>query len=113
MNAHAPPPNDRRRSPRTLFVRPCKVRAIGRTGFSPAETTDLSAGGALIRVDRNRHLKVDDWIDVAVAWDRQPLLASDDAIRARIRRVVPIDHHSQAIGVEFHQAMETSLAAAA
>ncbi len=95
---------ERRQHPRHTVVRHCKVRDGRTASFAPGLTTDVSDGGALIRVDRARPYGPGDEIDIVVSWDDRPVLSSQDLIRARIRRVQPIDHHHQAVAVEYVRA---------
>ena len=105
--------NERRRHERQVFVRGCKLRDRRRAAFTPGETCDVSAGGALVRVGRNHQFAPGDEVELAVAWDERPLLTSDAAVRGRVRRVTPIDFHHQAVAIEFRHALESPLAAAA
>lgn len=95
-------PAERRRHPRLSVVRPAKVFLKQSLRYAGAETTDLSSGGALIRVDRARALRPGDEIDVAVsAPGTGAVIASDAMTPARVVRVLPIDYFHQAVAVEF------------
>lgn len=112
----APPaslPLERRRHSRLPLVRDCKLRARSAPAFSPAQTTNLSQGGALVRVPAARCFAPGDRIDVALPGANEPLIATDALIHARVRRVIPIDHHHQALGIEFDEALEGHAALAA
>lgn len=104
--------SERRRFPRHSIVRPCKIRDRRNLLFSGGRTTDLSVGGALIRVDRARPFRAGDEIDMVVAWSDSAVVASEHMLRATIKRVLPIDYHHQALAVEF-AIPEQELAAAA
>lgn len=109
----APLPLERRRHERHVLVRDCKLRARSAPAFTPAQTTNLSRSGALIRVPSSRTYASGDRIELALPASRQPLVMSDALIGARVRRVIPIDHHSQALGIEFDEALERHGALAA
>ena len=92
---------ERRKHDRQPIVHPCKVRDRRTASYSAGQTADYSPGGALIRVDRARPFGPGDEIDLVVAWDGEPIVHADALTRARVRRVTPIDHHHQAVAVEF------------
>ena len=91
----------RRRHDRAWIVRGCRIRATNRVRAEQAETTNLSESGALIRVGSEGTFGVGDEVEILVAWDGEAVVQSDDSIRGVVRRVVPMDYHHQAIGVEF------------
>lgn len=93
--------SERREHNRQPMVRLCKVRDRRTASFAPGQIADYSLGGALIRIDRARPFGPGDEIDLAVAWDDKPIVSAESLIRARIRRVTPIDHHHQAVAIEF------------
>jgi len=92
---------ERRRHPRLTLVRPCKVRDCRTLVFSPGLTSDVSVSGALLRIDRTRPIAPGDELEVAVAWTRDAVLSAQSMVRAKVRRVTPIDHHHQSVAVEF------------
>jgi c-di-GMP-binding flagellar brake protein YcgR len=92
---------ERRRHERNIVVRPCKVRDRRSLLFSPGQTHDISDGGMLVKVDSARAFSPGDEIELAVAWNHDPVLASEGMVKARVRRVFPIDYHHQAIALEF------------
>lgn len=107
---------ERRRQPRTIVVRPCKVRDRRSLLFSPGETHDVSTTGALLRVDSARTFSPGDEVELAIAWNHDPVLPSEGLVRAKVRRVLPIDYHHQALALEFQSASASAasvLAAAA
>jgi hypothetical protein len=93
--------SDRRKHQRQPVIRHCKVRDRRTAAYAPGQTADLSMGGALIRVDRARPFGPGDEVDLVVSWDDRAVLSADSLVRARVRRVTPIDHHHQAVAVEF------------
>jgi hypothetical protein len=96
--------SDRRTHPRRVISRPCKVLDRRTAVYSPGQTADLSAGGALIRVDRVRPFGPGDEVELLVAWGDGAVVSSDSKVRAVVRRVTPIDHHHQALAVQFAEA---------
>jgi hypothetical protein len=96
-----PADTDRRQHERVWTTRGCRVRGIARVRSEPAETANISQGGALIRVGTTSAFGIGDEVEVVVAREGQGLLRAEDAIRGIVRRVVPMDFHHQAIGVEF------------
>jgi hypothetical protein len=103
---------DRRRHARYQVVRPCKVRDRRTLVFSPGMTADVSASGALLRIDRVRPILPGDEMEVAVAWTPNAVLGSDTLVRAVVKRVTPIDHYHQAVAVEFEAKNAATRAAA-
>jgi len=96
-------PVDRRRHERRREVRPAKVRDRRMLLFSGGETCDISEGGMLLRVERARAFAQGDELDVVVAWGNDALVRGEAMTRARVRRVTPIDHHHQALALEFER----------
>lgn len=96
-----PGPSDRRQHPRRSVVRPCKVRDRRTLLFSAGLTSDVSEGGALIRIDRARPLGAGDELDVVVAWSGAGVIASDSMLRGRVTRVMTLDERHQAVALEF------------
>lgn len=103
---------ERRRHARYQLARPCKVRDCRTLVFSPGMTADVSAGGALLKIDRVRPIQIGDVLDVAVAWTPNAVLGSDSMVRAIVRRVSPIDPYHQSVAVEF-EARPAAMRAAA
>lgn len=93
--------SERRQHPRKTLIRQCKVRDGRTASYAAGQTADVSAGGALIRVDRARPYGPGDEIELVVSWDDRPVISAKDLVRARVRRVTPIDHHHQAVALEF------------
>ncbi len=98
---------DRRRFARHAVVRPCKiVDARSLRPSAAGSTTDVSEGGSLVSVQRDRMFSPGDQVEIGIAWSRNPLIASEEMVQARVVRVLPIDHHHQALALEFEQQME-------
>lgn len=93
--------SERRRHHRQPAVRTCKVRDRRTSAYVAGVTADFSIGGAMVRVQRDRPFGPGDELDLLIAWDGAAVLSSEAAVRARVRRVTPIDHHHQAVAVEF------------
>ena len=104
---------ERRRYERRTLVRDCKLRGRSAPAFTPAQTTNLSLGGALVRIPTSRSYAPGDRIDLALPASNEPLITTDALIQARVRRVIPIDHHHQAISIEFDEVLEGHAALAA
>ncbi|RMH24901.1 MAG: PilZ domain-containing protein [Planctomycetota bacterium] len=104
---------DRRRHPRRPFVRPCKVQRAGEVRAGAGETTNISAGGALIRVAGADRLRAGERVRVAVAWDAQGVVTTGSLLPARVVRVVPIDFHHQAVAVQYDRPLAESAPTAA
>ena len=92
---------ERRRFPRHSLDSSCKLLDRRTARFWPAQTADVSEGGALLRVALNRPLRPGDQIDVYISRDRRAVLDSSDATRARVVRVISSGPVSQAVAVEF------------
>ncbi|MGD9691468.1 MAG: PilZ domain-containing protein [Phycisphaerales bacterium] len=111
MNSQSPDlTTERRRHPRIASVRPAKVFVPEALRFAPAQTTDLSEGGALLCVDRSRPLAPGDVIEVLVTPKDPGLSTVSEMTRARVVRVTPVDHFQQAVAVEY-DAPATAIAA--
>jgi hypothetical protein len=104
---------DRRRHPRFPGAHATKVFLPRSLRFAGAETSDLSAGGALLRVDRSRALKAGDEVELAIAHAEEAVAAAALMRRARVVRVIPMDHYHQAVAVEFAVPDAPATAAAA
>lgn len=92
---------DRRVFPRRSFVRPCKVQRTGDVRFEAGETTNISAGGALIKVAGRQPIRPGERLRVGVAWETKGVLESGSLLPARVVRVVPIDFHHQAVAIQY------------
>ena len=97
---------ERRAFPRLRLARTCKVFHPGTQKFLPARTTDVSAYGALLRVDSPRPFQPGEDLEVAVAWDGEPLISGESLMRATIVRTGPGGladaERSQTVAVQFH-----------
>lgn len=92
---------ERRRHTRHTMVRTCKVRDRRTLLFSAGKTSDISISGALVRVDRIRPFAAGDELELIISWGEDAVLSSAGIVKAKVRRVLPIDHHHQAIAIEF------------
>lgn len=92
---------DRRRTPRHTFVRPCKMQRLGEVRYEPGETTNISSGGALLRVPTRHPIRAGERIRVGVAWESAGVIQSGSLLPARVVRVIPIDFHHVAVAVEY------------
>ena len=97
---------ERRNSPRVCAVRPAKVYDPRAERYHVAETCNLSATGALLKVHRAMPIAAGDRLEVGIlgpARGDSPVLDGRDLLASRVVRVVPMDRFSQAIAVEFAQ----------
>jgi hypothetical protein len=94
---------ERREHPRQPLRRPAKLRNPLNERYLPAESVDLSAGGALLRVSDPARLEAGQPVAVAVAGRAdQPLLRRDEMHTGRVVR--RLGHHgSQYVAVAFDQ----------
>lgn len=97
---------ERRTFPRLRITRSCKVFHLGTQRFLAARTADVSAYGALLRIDSPRTLQPGEELDIAVAWDGEPLLPEEALKRATIIRTGPgalsDSERCQTVAVQFH-----------
>lgn len=101
MTASPDSPEERRRHARQVIVRPCKIRDRRTLLYAPGHTTDISVGGALIRVERARPFAAGDEVELVVAWATDAVLPTREMVRGTVKRVHPIDHRYQAVAIEF------------
>lgn len=80
---------ERRAFPRFQVTRPCKVFHRNSQRYLAARTTDVSAYGALLRVDSPRLMQAGEELDVAVAWEDQTMLPRESLVRATVVRLGP------------------------
>ncbi|MEM8834427.1 MAG: PilZ domain-containing protein [Planctomycetota bacterium] len=106
---------ERRRFPRQLATKPCRIRFENLPSLDRGETRDVSSGGALIRVGGDRPLRVGDEIDVVIVWRDDALVPLASMTPALVRRVSRDDEERQLVGVEFRvpQRVQRSLDRAA
>lgn len=94
---------DRRNHTRTQVQRPCKVYCPATHRYLAGETCDLSATGALVRVDSPRPLAVGEEIKVVVAWDRKAVLPAHAMMTGKVVRIAASIGQHQAVAVRFAQ----------
>lgn len=104
MSVSADP--DRRKHPRHLVARLCKIRDRRTAMYSAGKTADVSAGGALIAVERERPLGPGDELDIVVAWGESIVLSVESMLRCVVRRVTPTSGGRQLVAIEFTQSAE-------
>lgn len=98
------PDDDRRTYARMMLVRGCKVLDEKSAKFIPAETTNISQGGLLLRVPSTRPFSAGDRVEVAVGWGNVPIAASVKMAGGVVVRVTDIDHVHQALAVRYDRA---------
>lgn len=106
---------NRRESRRRVRITPAKVYDERAERYYPAETTNLSAGGALIKVNRSMPICRGDRLSIGILRDfdlpeeqsgsapvrQTSVLRREDFEPATVVRVTPIDPCSQAIAIQF------------
>lgn len=97
-------PAERRQHPRMPLVRGCKVLDEKSAKFVPAETTNISQGGLLMRVPATRPFSAGDRVEVAVGWGNVPIAASVKMAGGTIVRVLDIDHVHQGLAIRYDNA---------
>jgi hypothetical protein len=95
------PAPEKRRTPRQPLARPAKVYHHPTGRYLIARTCDVSAGGALLRVESARPLRPGDEVEVLIAWRDRVLLEAADQAPGRVTRVMPTGARSQLAAVEF------------
>lgn len=80
-------PVERRRTPRQVVSRPCKVLDVASARFSEGRTIDASDCGALVEVRGARPLRVGDRVRLGIDWREAGVVAFEDLVPARVVRV--------------------------
>ena len=93
--------DDRRAYDRMPLVRGCKLLDQKSAKFVPAESTNISQGGLLLRVPVTRHFQAGDRVEVAVGWGEKPVAESVQMAGGVVVRVTTMDHLHQAIAVRY------------
>ena len=96
---------ERRAFPRTPLARPCKVRRAPGGHALPGQTINTSPGGLLIELHGARRLSPGESIEVLVAWDGAPVVASASAIEARVVRAIATTDDRQIVALRFAEAI--------
>lgn len=94
---------ERRRDPRQRLARGCKVFYWPTQRYLAAKTCDVSAGGALLRIDCARPLAEDEQLDVIVPPGEAGFALSRDQRRARVVRSRTGRDGEQLVAVEFER----------
>lgn len=102
---------DRRRYPRIDLDRACKVYHPASRRFAAARTRNVSAGGALLRVQTGRPLLPGETIDVALSLEAKPLLQSIAMIPSTVIRSLPVGDNAQELAVRFEAPIDLAAAA--
>ena len=92
---------NRRRYERAAAEIACKCRRSAKTLFAPAQTIDLSPGGASLEIISPRPTKIGDRLALAFNSPSCPILSASKMIGATVVRITPIDINRQHIAVEF------------
>jgi PilZ domain len=98
---------DRRRHPRQILQRPCKVFDPRGRRYLNAQTSDISGGGALIDLPRLIDLRPGDKVYLGIALKRRDqFLRADEMLESHVVRAVQtVDDHT-ALAVEFRMPQE-------
>lgn len=102
---------DRRTSERRVEVRAVKIFLEASGRYVPAMTSNVSEGGALVRLDRAQPLRSGDQVAITIHRDDAGVVSHEHMRQARIVRVTPMDCHHQAVAIRYDQAVESALAA--
>lgn len=94
---------DRRRDERVPCALGAKVFLPTSVRFAPAQTANVSRGGALVRIERDRPIRAGDRVQVVIVNpDSASVVVEAKTMRpARVVRVTPIDHYHQAVALAF------------
>ncbi|MBO6512436.1 MAG: PilZ domain-containing protein [Phycisphaerales bacterium] len=92
---------NRRRYERAPAEIACKCRRSANTLYAPAQTINLSPGGAALELTSPRSTQVGDRLALAFNSPTCPILSANKMISATVVRVTPINHDRQHIAVEF------------
>lgn len=96
------PPFDRRLYPRTRASRGSKIFHRAGLAYAPGETTDLSEGGALLKVHSSRRFELGDIVDVVVEPKVETgVIRTRSLIEAMVVRTAPLGDEKQYIAVRF------------
>jgi|GEM_PF-2728837 len=96
--------DDRRAYDRMPLVRGVKLLDQKTAKYVPAESTNVSQGGLLLRVPSTRPFAPGDRVEVAVGWGESPVASSLAMSGAVVVRVAAIDHSHQAIALRYDRA---------
>lgn len=98
------PSPDRRRRSRDPIQVECKVLRPDATRYVEAVTVDISDTGALLLVDAGTRLRVGERVELAIAWDGEPLVVADRTLAGAVVRAGGADLRLQPAAVEFDRA---------
>lgn len=106
MGSDAPdlkiPPFDRRVFPRTKTSRGSKIFHRAGLAYAPGETTDLSEGGALLKVHSTRRFDPGDIVDVVIEPKVETgVIRTRSLIEAMVVRATPLGDEKQYVAVRF------------
>ncbi|MEM0982330.1 MAG: PilZ domain-containing protein [Planctomycetota bacterium] len=86
----------------------CKLLPQGGAKYLPGKTTNVSAGGAQIRVMTSRPLKNGDKLSVAVSWESEAILSKRGLSAATVVRSGPVGSGEQTVALRFEQAQKSA-----
>lgn len=95
---------DRRRHTRWTLERPCKLRRVAGVSFESAKTVNVAPGGVRVVVSGEKRFAVGDRIEMAVAWDGEPVLGPRSLLVGRVLRITGTEAE-QSLAIQFEQPM--------
>lgn len=104
---------DRRRDERVPCALGAKVYLPTSVRFASAQTANVSRGGALVRIERDRPIRAGERVQVAIVKPESlsAIVEAKTMRPARVVRVTPIDHFHQAVALAFEDVEELAKAA--
>ena len=94
--------HDRRRHPRLAVSRPCKMFDDRSVRYRSGVTTNISRGGALIKMHQNCSVEPGDPVYLGVASSgRHGLMSRDEMIHAEVVRIDADDPAGPTVAVRF------------
>lgn len=92
---------DRRRHPRRVVVRPCKVFRPLTQRYVAAHTRDASRGGVSLEIDAARPLSVGERVGVGIAWSDTAVIAHVSLAEGVVVRTEEIGPDRQRVAVRY------------
>jgi hypothetical protein len=84
------------------------VRHVAGGHALPGQTINTSPGGLLIELRGARRLSPGESIEVLIAWDGAPIVASSSAIEARVVRAIATTDDRQIVALRFAESIQLS-----
>ena len=93
--------NDRRTHRRFDVQRPGKVFRRSNQQYVPANSRDLSFGGALLEVESERGFNVGEVLDVGIALTQKAVVPSAALLRGVVVRSHAVGEHRQLVAIRY------------